>query len=296
MPDSADKQGTLLIFWDYDTQWGADRSRSGGGPKSWGALEFDCTDELLDLHAQYEVPACFAVVGAAAQAGSRPYHDPGQIRQIHAQGHEIGSHAYQHEWLPGLDRVRLRKTLRDSKAALEQCIGAPVTTFVPPYNQPFDYPRGFSFSFSERREAGRNRTDLGQLCKVLAESGYTLCRVAYRPIYIQAAERMIGRRIDRPGRVSNIEGVSCVRLNTPGGFNSSSLQMLERCADRGGMAVVYGHPHSLHSGNSQDRTHLVRFLERVQTLKKSGRLCVKRPTELTAPAHTTELLDHAYGR
>ena len=58
--------GKLIIFWDYDTQWGADRSRSPGGAKTWGNLEFENTERLLELHAQYGVPACFAVVGAAA--------------------------------------------------------------------------------------------------------------------------------------------------------------------------------------------------------------------------------------
>src|SRR5215470_10951843 len=84
--------GGFMIFWDYDTQWGADRSRSGGGPKSWGALDFENTERLLQLHEQFDIPACFAVVGAAALPGSRPYHDPEQIRRIHQAGHEVASH------------------------------------------------------------------------------------------------------------------------------------------------------------------------------------------------------------
>src|SRR4051812_42902564 len=149
------KPATLLFFWDYDTQWGADRSRGPGGPKNWGHLEFPNTDRLLELHAQYEIPACFAVVGAAALPGERPYHDPGQIRRVHEAGHEVGSHSFHHDWLPGLNRRALLQTLSASKDALEQCVGARVVSFVPPYNQPFDYPGGWSFSISERRGAGR---------------------------------------------------------------------------------------------------------------------------------------------
>ena len=109
----------LLFFWDYDTQWGADRSRLPGGPKSWGALEFPNTERLLELHAEHGVPACFAVVGSAALSGERPYHDPAQVRRIHAAGHEIGSHSHRHEWLPGLDGAALRETLAASRDANE---------------------------------------------------------------------------------------------------------------------------------------------------------------------------------
>lgn len=173
---------TLLFFWDYDTQWGADRTRRSTTPARWGHLEFPCTDELLDLHAAFDIPACFAIVGAAALPGERPYHDPAQIRRIHAAGHEVASHALRHEWLPALDAAALRRTLRESKDALEQCIGAPVVTFVPPFNQPFDYAGGWSFSLAERREAGRRRTTVRRLCEALRETGYRFCRLAYSPI------------------------------------------------------------------------------------------------------------------
>jgi hypothetical protein len=186
----------VMVFWDYDTQWGADRSRCGDGtrPAAWGHLEFPNTDELLDLHARFDIPACFAIVGAAALPGERPYHDPAQIRRVHAAGHEIASHALRHEWLPALDRRALQRTLRESKDALEQCIGAPVTSFVPPFNQPFDYARGWSFSLAERREAGARRTTLRVLCETLRETGYQFCRVAYSPL----SERMrdwVGRSL-----------------------------------------------------------------------------------------------------
>ena len=272
----------LLFFWDYDTQWGGDRSRLPGGPKSWGALEFSNTERLLELHGEHGVPACFAAVGSAALPGERPYHDPAQIRRIHAAGHEIGSHSHRHEWLPGLDRVALGETLRASKDALEQCIGAPVTTFVPPWNQPFDYPAGFSFSLSERREGGAHRTGLARLCETLAETGYRFCRVAYRPMHQRLAELIARKRIERLGRVEEIGGVSCARLNTPGGFGPPTVEVLERAVRRGGLTVVYGHPHSLTLGNSQDERHLAPFLQLVASMVRSGKLRVCLPREAAA--------------
>ena len=272
----------LYFFWDYDTQWGGDRSRLPGGPKSWGALEFGNTDRLLELHAEYRVPACFAVVGSAALPGDRPYHDPAQIRRIHAAGHEIGSHSHRHEWLPGLDGAALRETLRSSKDALEQCVGARVTTFVPPWNQPFDYPAGLSFSLSERREGGAHRTGLVRLCETLAETGYRFCRVAYRPMHQRLAELIVRRRIEQTGRVEDIAGVACVRLNTPGGFSRHTADVLRRSVRRGGLTVVYGHPHSLRLGNTQDERHLAPFLQLVAAMVQSGALRVALPRETVA--------------
>src|SRR5262249_16723218 len=158
--------------------------------------------------------------------------------------------------------------------------GAPVRTFVPPYNQPYDYPRGNSFSLSERRLAGRNRTDLGRLCRTLCETGYAFCRVSYRPMPQRLAEHLLRRRIDPPSKLEQIDGITCVRLNTPGGFDRPAMDMLERCVEKGGTAVVYGHPHSLTSEGPQNESWLVHFLKRVSDLKKQGRLEIKLPSNI----------------
>ena len=279
-----DRTATLLLFWDYDTQWGADRSRIPGGPKTWGPLEFSNTDRLLELHAEHGVRACFAVVGSAALAGERPYHDPLQVRRIHEAGHEVGSHSHRHEWLPGLDRARLLETLRSSKDALEQCIGAPVTTFVPPWNEPFDYPQGWSWSLSERREAKGDRTDLLRLCEALREVGYRFCRVSYRPILRRLADRVLRRRVDPLGRLETIAGITCARLNTPGGFAEPTTRSLERNVRSGTLTVAYGHPHSLTLGDTQDEARFAPFLKRVAELQTSGRLEAARPIDLIGRA------------
>jgi hypothetical protein len=270
----------LLFFWDYDTQWGADRSRLNGGKKHWGHLEFEHTERLLDLHAQFRVPACFAIVGAAAVEDRRPYGDPDQIRRIHRMGHEIASHSHRHEWLPGLNESALLETLRSSKDALEQCIGDRVVSFVPPYNQPVDLPARWSISLSERREAGSDRTDLRRLCDGLRHVGYQFCRVAYRSLYQRLAEEICGRRMDRPARSECIGGITCVRLNTAAGFTAHATQMVNRTSRHGGMVVVYGHPHSLRSGNSQDERWLVPFLQLIQRKCEEGCLSVILPRDL----------------
>jgi peptidoglycan/xylan/chitin deacetylase (PgdA/CDA1 family) len=274
----------LLFFWDYDTQWGADRSRSGGGPKNWGQLEFENTDRLLELHAEFGVRACFAVVGAAALPGERPYHDPRQIRRIHEAGHEIGSHSLRHEWLPGLDRQALRETLRQSKDAIEQCIGAAVVSFVPPFNQPFDFARRGSFSLSERREARESRTDLPTLCVELREAGYGFCRTVYKAAHERVADFLFGKGVGRPSHLETISGIRCARLNTDGGFDERTVALVSKCVTTGGLAVVYGHPHSLHMGQSQDERKLVPFLRRLQEWQRNRDVRVVLPNELAGAA------------
>jgi peptidoglycan/xylan/chitin deacetylase (PgdA/CDA1 family) len=221
------------------------------------------------------------VVGAAALPGGRPYHDPAQIRRIHSAGHEIASHSHQHEWLPGIGSTALRETLRQSKDALEQCIGAPVETFVPPYNQPFDHAAAGSFSLSERRTAGPDRIDVARLCGALGEAGYRTCRVSYRPAYQRVLEWIAGRRLDRPVRTVRVAGVTCVRLNTPGGFATETAALVERCARSGGIAVVYGHPHSLRTDSSQSERWLLPLLQLIRSLRERRMLQIRLPRHLS---------------
>jgi peptidoglycan/xylan/chitin deacetylase (PgdA/CDA1 family) len=255
-----------------------------GGKKDWGRLEFPHTDRLLELHDRFKVPACFAVVGSAAMSGERPYHDPAQIRRIHAAGHEVASHSFRHEWLPGLRRAEVHETLLSSREALEQCIGAPVISFVPPYNQPFDHPAKLSVSLSERRAGGAERMSLGDVCSSLLETGYRFCRVAYRPGWQRLAERLTAKRLDLPGRLERIRGVFAARVNTPGGFGPDARRMLEICSRVGGLVVAYGHPHSITTEGSQHESELVPFLETARDLHAQGRLRIALPRDLVSAA------------
>ena len=56
-----------------------------------------------------------------------------ELRQMHSAGMEIGSHTVSHARLPDLDEAALARELTDSKAALEDAIGAPVSSFAYPY-------------------------------------------------------------------------------------------------------------------------------------------------------------------
>lgn len=267
----------LMIFWDYDTQWGADRSRSTGGPKDWGRMEFENTERLLELHAFFSVPACFAVVGAAALPGERPYHDPNQIRRIAQMGHEVASHSMHHEWLPALSKNHLFQTLRQSKDALEQCLGKPVVSFVPPYNQPFDFPSRLSISLSERREVQVDRTDIPRMCAGLREAGYLFTRISYHPVYERIWRMGFGKQNGRLSKLERVKDVTCIRLKMRGGFPGEALAFLANSTANTSILVAYGHPHALHSGNAQDERYLIPFLEQVQQLVAAGELKIVLP-------------------
>ncbi len=274
------RSAECVIFWDYDTQWGADRSRSRRLGPEVGMAEFAHTERILELHAEYAIPACFAVVGAAALPGARPYHDPSQVRRIGELGHEVASHSFQHEWLPELNVAALRETLRRSRDALEQCVGMAVQTFVPPFNEPRDYPGRLAISVSERRGAPHARTDLPGLCETLREVGYRLCRVAYQPLPLRLARMIAGGEALMPREPVEIRGVRCLRLNSGCGFGEIAQRMVDRCAQRGGLAVVFAHPHSLGGVSAQNEASLVRFLERLTRMRAEGMIAVRLPREL----------------
>jgi peptidoglycan/xylan/chitin deacetylase (PgdA/CDA1 family) len=268
-----------MLFWDYDAQWGADRSRTG--PKPWGLAEFLNTERLLGVLADRMVPSVFACVGAVAQAGERPYHDPDQIRRIHDAGHEVASHSYKHEWLPGLSPSALRETLLSSRLALEDCIGAEVVTFVPPWNQPYDFLRVGSLSLSERREvSGRPRTDVPRLCSMLRETGYRFTRLAFRGGYRRIAEWLARREYPRPAAVRELNDIKYVLLNTAAGFDGAAHTIVDRVVNEGGIAVLWGHPHSLTAENSQNMRHLTVMLDRLIELRAKGLLEIVLPHAL----------------
>lgn len=59
--------------------------------------------------------------------------DAAGARALHEAGHEIASHTIDHPDLRGCDDAGLRIQLRDSKAAIEEAIGAPVRTLAYPF-------------------------------------------------------------------------------------------------------------------------------------------------------------------
>lgn len=85
-----------------------------------------CTRRLLDDLAAAGVAATFFVVGDITRTR------PGLVRAIHAAGHEVGSHSWDHRRIHRLTPAEFRDDCRRSKDALEQVIGGPVYGFRAP--------------------------------------------------------------------------------------------------------------------------------------------------------------------
>lgn len=89
----------------------------------WDAMEYRAersTDRLLALFASHGVRATFFVLGWVTKRS------PGLVQRIHAAGHEIACHGLTHELVYRQTPEVFRRETRDSKAMLEDLIGAPV--------------------------------------------------------------------------------------------------------------------------------------------------------------------------
>jgi len=84
------------------------------------------TRRLLELLERHDVRGTFFVLGWVARQF------PALVREIHAAGHEIGSHGFWHRLIYTQTPVEFRSDLRQSKLVLEDVIGQPVTAFRAP--------------------------------------------------------------------------------------------------------------------------------------------------------------------
>ena len=89
----------------------------------WDDMEYraeQSTNRLLDLFGRHGVRATFFVLGWVARRS------PELIKRIHAAGHEVACHGLTHELVYRQTPEVFRQETRESKAMLEDLIGAPV--------------------------------------------------------------------------------------------------------------------------------------------------------------------------
>ena len=95
------------------------------------ALTFDdgpspYTPQLLDVLAEYGIPATFFLLGRNA------LQYPDIVRRMLAEGHEVGNHTYTHPRLNRLGRLRQEQELQRTDAILRD-LGAQPVLIRPPY-------------------------------------------------------------------------------------------------------------------------------------------------------------------
>jgi peptidoglycan/xylan/chitin deacetylase (PgdA/CDA1 family) len=126
------------------------------------------TPKILDVLAQYQVPAVFFLVGQ----NTLKY--PEIARRIVTEGHEIGNHTYRHSSNPFRGYPRIYRDLRLTSEIIESAVGVRPRYFRP--------PRGLY-----SREMVQAAEDLGMLTVL-----WTLSSVDWRPLL---QPRTIHRRI-----------------------------------------------------------------------------------------------------
>lgn len=87
------------------------------------------TSALLDDLQDAGAAATFFMLGSNAQR------HPDIVRRVAAEGHEIGTHTWNHPHLPELDDADVAQEVGDSRALLQRQSGQRVAMFRPPYGE-----------------------------------------------------------------------------------------------------------------------------------------------------------------
>src|SRR5438445_2809638 len=84
------------------------------------------TGKILNILAATGSRATFFILGWVAER----HRD--LVKSIHAEGHEVASHGYNHEVLTNMGSGHFREDVRRSKAILEDIIGCPIVGYRAP--------------------------------------------------------------------------------------------------------------------------------------------------------------------
>jgi peptidoglycan/xylan/chitin deacetylase (PgdA/CDA1 family) len=144
-PDDLRRQLDLLRSWGYELlrfgDWAARVACDGGD--GCLALTFDDghadnLHQLLPILAEHRAAATvFAVPGWLGRQHPDAPHSrvlsADELCELHAAGLEVGAHTVSHADLTTLAPDRAAAEIRDSRRALEDLVGAPVTSLAYPY-------------------------------------------------------------------------------------------------------------------------------------------------------------------
>ena len=205
-----DTQGYLaakyLTFPDFPTLY-----HQGAGGEHQVALTFDdgpdpkWTPRILEALKALGVKATFFLVGVNAEQ------NPGLVRRIVAEGHEIGNHTYYHPNLSLCWPEHIRLELNATQLLIETITGRSTTLFRPPYN------------------ADTSPSSLGDLVPL---------RIANEMNYLVVLENIDPQDWARPGADVILQRIkqqrhdgNIILLHDAGGDRSQTLAALPRIVD-----------------------------------------------------------------
>ena len=114
----------------------------------WGRFEDRLrigVERLLNRLEEAGARATFFVLGYAGEQA------PELVREIHARGHEIGTHGYSHQFVYRLGREEFRRDVQRSLEVLDKIIQVPVLGYRAPF---FSITREAQWAFEILRECG----------------------------------------------------------------------------------------------------------------------------------------------
>lgn len=97
------------------------------------ALTFDdgpyppYTNQILDILREYQIPATFFLIGQNAEK------HPELVRQIAAEGHQLGNHTYQHVDLLTVGRKKSEEEIDRTNRIVEDITGIKMSIIRPPH-------------------------------------------------------------------------------------------------------------------------------------------------------------------
>jgi len=274
--------GKLLIVWDYDTALGQINSTFPYNFKYDPIYqEIENVEYILTKAKDINVKMTFACLGFAAEKGVMPFNNPGQIRKIHDEGHEIASHSWKHEWFPYLMDKQIYKSLERSKLALEECLGIKnsVTGFVPPHSRPMSWYKKFAISFGDRGFYPVHKgADMGYILKQLSLLEYKWCRVLknYKPLWKKLSGS--GSEDQNFYKWEVHDGIVCVPQHYTG-FDDFAQRYLEKAVKENETLVIVGHPAALSRDRSESEIHFNKFMSLVKNYIEQEKLEVMTVTD-----------------
>lgn len=290
MENKNGKKGTLLLSFDYELQKGADASRFGKG--NWGREDYEATELLLREMGKRGIRSTFYCLGFAAQEkenkDKQKYYAPEQIREMHLQGHEVGSHGFEHRPIAEMNYDELAGDLRKSKKALEQCIGTEVVSFAPPWN----LPRASMLSGVFHEPAlllSPGSLGIEPLLRALDETGYRTVRL-YKKSLAEHAEKITGTKKGFVHEPEMKNGLLRINLSAEDLLNCGPEKLLKEAAENAKVCALATHPHSVLEKGEKDKSKInqrfLDFLDKVQEMQKGGRLETRTARELLLAGQT----------
>jgi polysaccharide deacetylase family protein (PEP-CTERM system associated) len=215
------------------------------------------TRRLLEMFDRHGVKATFFMLGWVAER------HPDLVVEIHRRGHEVASHGYAHRMITQSSPAEFRQEIRQTKAALEDMIQAPVIGFRAP-----------SFSITQQTEWA---------LEILAEEGFrydsSIFPIRHDRYGIPRAERFpyvirYGERALHEFPMSTVDVFGLTNLPVSGG---GYLRWLPLWTTRWGIrrinehdrrpAVLYLHPWEIDVDQPRIRAGLRSRLRHYRNLK-----------------------------